>query len=132
MSQYRLKQATKKSDADMVNKSLQYLAQSPAYSNYYHADQQKINNLPMSKNSYMIEEYEKQKRQRLIIRRSIMDFSIGVLVMIVGVFLTIRHQFDLPFNQRYPPDIWDIILGVACFLYGGWRIYRGYKKNYFR
>jgi hypothetical protein len=86
----------------------------------------------MSKIAYMIEEYERQKRQRLSLRRSIMDFAIGFLVLVLGVFLLVRHRFELQFNLRYPPDYLDIVLGLACVLYGAWRIYRGYKKNYFK
>jgi threonine/homoserine/homoserine lactone efflux protein len=80
----------------------------------------------------MIEEYEKQKRKRLALRKSIMDYAIGVLITGMGVFFLSRQNFKLQFNEDYPPNNMDKVFGVICLLYGGWRIYRGYKKNYFR
>ena len=49
-----------------------------------------------------------------------------------GFFLFFRNMFDLDFNDRYPPNYVDKIMGTVCLLYGSWRIYRGYKKNYFK
>lgn len=80
----------------------------------------------------MIEDYEKQKRRRLILRKSIMDYAIGVLIIVIGVFFLSREMFDMDFNKRFPPNSMDKIFGAICLLYGGWRIYRGYKKNYFK
>jgi hypothetical protein len=80
----------------------------------------------------MVEEYEKQKRKRLIIRRSLMDYALGILIFILGVFFLIRDKLTLDFNVNFPPNVMDKVFGVICLLYGGWRVYRGYKKNYFR
>lgn len=80
----------------------------------------------------MIEEYEKKKRERLIFRRSLMDYAIGVLIIVIGIFFLVREMFDMDFNKKFPPNNMDKIFGVICLLYGSWRIYRGYKKNYFK
>lgn len=80
----------------------------------------------------MIEEYEKKRRRQVSNMRSILDYGIGVLFSVLGIFLFFRNKFNLDFNELYPPDKVDIILGIVCFLYGVWRIYRGYKKNYFK
>jgi hypothetical protein len=80
----------------------------------------------------MIEEYEKQKRKQISLRRSLMDYSIGVLITLAGIFFLVRDQFKLQFNESFPPNNIDKIFGAICILYGCWRIYRGYKKNYFR
>ena len=80
----------------------------------------------------MLEEYEKQKRKQIIIRRALMDYSIGALITLAGIFFLVRDMFDLQFNENFPPNDIDKIFGAICILYGSWRIYRGYKKNYFR
>lgn len=80
----------------------------------------------------MIEEYEKQKRKRLAMRRSLADYVVGAIIACMGGFFFVRHLFKLEFNENFPPNNMDKIFGVMCLLYGGWRIYRGYKKNYFR
>jgi hypothetical protein len=79
----------------------------------------------------MLEEYERQKRKRLALRRSVMDYSIGVLIVLAGIFFIVRNKFKLDFNAIFPPNEMDKIFGAICLLYGAWRIYRGYKKNYF-
>ncbi|HKZ65626.1 MAG TPA: hypothetical protein VJ111_04690 [Chitinophagaceae bacterium] len=80
----------------------------------------------------MIDEYENQKRQRLALRKSVMDYAIGILITLTGIFFLIRQMFNMEFNKKFPPNDMDKIFGAICLLYGGWRIYRGYKKNYFK
>ena len=81
----------------------------------------------------MFEEYEKQKRKRVATMRSIMDFGMGVIIFLIGLFFFFRHLFgEINLNERFPPDSIDKIFGAFCIIYGTWRIYRGYKKKYFK
>ncbi len=80
----------------------------------------------------MFEEYEKKKKKDVSIMRSIRDYGIGVVVLLFGAFMFSRNQLDLEINKLYKPDIMDKVLGALCVVYGVWRIYRGYKKNYFK
>jgi len=88
--------------------------------------------LPVPKTTYMIEEYEQKRRKQVAFMRSVFDYGTGSLILLLGIFLFLRENFDLAFNERFKPDVWDKVAGVMFFLYGGWRIYRGYKKNYFK
>lgn len=88
--------------------------------------------MPILKTGPMIEEYEKKRRKQVSSMRAILDYGIGVLICIFGIFLIVRDRFDLAFNESYPPDYLDKILGAVFIIYGSWRIYRGYKKNYFK
>ncbi|MBO9619128.1 MAG: hypothetical protein J7539_08850 [Niabella sp.] len=78
------------------------------------------------------EEYEQQRNKRVAGMRSVLDYAMGVLIIFVGVFLLIRNKLDIPLNKRFPPDAIDWFLGGLFVVYGIWRIYRGYKKNYFK
>lgn len=80
----------------------------------------------------MLEEYEKKRRKQIATMRSIMDYGIGLLIAGFGVFLFFRNKFNISFNESFPPNDIDKIFGAICMLYGVWRIYRGYKKNYFK
>lgn len=80
----------------------------------------------------MIEDYENKKRKQIGTMRSLLDYGIGALIMLAGIFFIVRKQFDIDFNKTFPPSNTDILFGIVCLLYGGWRIYRGYKKNYFK
>ena len=87
--------------------------------------------LPSEKITSMFEEYEKRKRKQVSGMRSIMDYGMGIVILLGGLFIFFRGQLNLEFNKKYPPDEMEKIFAVICFIYGAWRIYRGYKKNYF-
>ena len=80
----------------------------------------------------MFEDYERKKRKQVTLMRTVLDYGMGILIVGLGVFFFFRSKFDIAFNERFPPNDIDKIFGVICLLYGAWRIYRGYKKNYFR
>ena len=81
----------------------------------------------------MLEEYEKKKRKQVAQMKSLMDYGMGLLILAAGAFFFFRSKFGkIPLNERFPPDQIDNIFGAICLVYGAWRIYRGYKKNYFR
>ena len=80
----------------------------------------------------MMEEYARKRRKQVAGMRSILDYGIGTLIMAAGVFLFVRNRLDLSFNERFPPNDSDKIIGVVFVIYGLWRVYRGYRKNYFK
>ena len=88
--------------------------------------------LPPELNTPMFEDYEKQKKKQVSQMRSIMDYGMGAIIVVLGIFFFFRDKFDIGFNESFPPNTMDKIFGGLCLLYGAWRIYRGYKKEYFR
>jgi threonine/homoserine/homoserine lactone efflux protein len=80
----------------------------------------------------MFEEYEKKKRKQVSVMRSMMDYGMGSIFFIFGLFFFFRGKFDIDLNKSFPPNDIDKILGGIFLLYGCWRIYRGYQKKYFR
>ena len=80
----------------------------------------------------MFEEYEKKRRKQVSFMRSLLDYGIGLMIVCLGVFFIFRDKLgmDLPIRRFQSP--WEQIFGIMCVAYGAWRIYRGYKKNYFR
>jgi hypothetical protein len=80
----------------------------------------------------MIEEYEKKRKKQVSFMKSILDYGMGLVIILLGCLFMFRNKLNLSINEKYPPDQMDKILGVICVLYGVWRLYRGYKKNYFQ
>jgi hypothetical protein len=82
-----------------------------------------------------LEEFEKEtlsERDRGYIRmRSMMDLGMGVLWTAMGIFLLFIEKFNTGLEARFGDTSMKIFGGV-CVLYGLFRIYRGYKKNYNR
>ncbi len=64
--------------------------------------------------------------------KSLLDYGMGLLILLAGVFFFFRDKFKISFNEKFPPNDIDKIFGAMCVMYGCWRIYRGYKKNYFK
>jgi len=86
-----------------------------------------------------LEEFEKEQlseRDKGYIRmRSMMDFGMGILWAGMGLFLIFMKKF----NPRMAEGLNDRfgatglqIFGGLCIIYGLFRMYRGYKKNYLR
>jgi hypothetical protein len=73
----------------------------------------------------MIEEFHEEQRTKTARIRSIMDFAMGFLLVIAGSCL-------LLFKVGQLADLNRKMLGGLFVLYGIWRIYRGYKKDYYR
>jgi uncharacterized membrane protein (DUF106 family) len=79
----------------------------------------------------MLEEYEQKKEKQLSLMRPVMDYVMGIVIIVIGLFfLFLRHKAGIGVNYYLrKPDILDKVLGGICLLYGCWRIYRGYKKK---
>ncbi|HRN79671.1 MAG TPA: hypothetical protein PKY29_09590 [Ferruginibacter sp.] len=71
------------------------------------------------------------REKGLVRMRSIMDFAMGTLWLSMGFFLIFFKKFDVGLQSRLNDPMMKIFGGV-CILYGIFRLYRGYKKNYFR
>ena len=79
----------------------------------------------------MFEEYEKKKRKQVTLMRSLMDYGMGILFLAVGVFFLFGDKMNIKLGNDVDPVLSKIFGGISI-LYGFWRIYRGYKKNYFK
>jgi hypothetical protein len=63
-----------------------------------------------------------------ILMRAIMDFGMGVLIFFLGLFFLFSKKLGFDFNVD---NFYRYFFAGLCIVYGGWRTYRGYKKNYF-
>lgn len=79
----------------------------------------------------MIEEYENKKRRQVAQMRSIMDYGMGGLFLLIGLYFLFYEALDINVFRSKPSDL-DKFIGVLFIIYGAWRMYRGYKQNYFR
>ena len=61
--------------------------------------------------------------------RSIMDYTMGVIYLAGAAFLFFAERFG--FEMESFDKTFRYIFGGLCAVYGSWRIYRGYKKDYF-
>ena len=82
-----------------------------------------------------LEEFEKEqpdKRERNLIRiRSITNYAMGVFFIGIGFFFMFPTLYTANYINQYDPVLIKIF-AIICWVYGLFRLYRGYKKNYFR
>jgi hypothetical protein len=83
----------------------------------------------------MDEEFETDKmrdHEKAIVRmRSITNYVMGIILFAVAALFLFPVPATEKFISKYDPDMIKVFAGV-CIIYGIFRIYRGYKKNYFR
>ncbi|WP_114789510.1 hypothetical protein U0035_08210 [Niabella yanshanensis] len=75
------------------------------------------------------EEYEQRRTRQVSRIRGVLDYTMGILIIGIGLFLVFRSAINIKLNKIYPPDVWDKVYGILVILYGSWRLYRGYKKK---
>jgi len=79
----------------------------------------------------MLEEYENKRRKQLTFMRSLLDFAMGTIILLLGAILLFHEKLKIEMNERFSPNMIKV-LGAIFVLYGAWRIYRGIKKIYFQ
>ena len=60
--------------------------------------------------------------------QTLLDAGRGLVIFLAGVFFLFAPRFNFNFGID---DTYRYSFSGLCLLYGGWRIYRGYKKNYY-
>ena len=75
---------------------------------------------------------ELSEREKGLVRmKSITNYVMGVILIGAGLVFLFPTQKTAPFINKYDPAMINLF-AIVCFIYGLFRIYRGYKKNYFR
>jgi len=84
----------------------------------------------MHLNKAVMENDLREKRVKSYsLMRSLLDYTMGILYLAAAAFLFFAEKFGFEMNNF---DItFRYIFGGICALYGGWRIYRGFKKDYY-
>lgn len=78
----------------------------------------------------MATEFDDKKMQAYSSRRSLMDLGMGIIYTAMGGFFVLKDILGMEID--FPPAPFSYIFGGLCLIYGGFRIYRGVKKNYFQ
>ena len=71
---------------------------------------------------------EDERKRRYILRRAILDFGMGIIIFSFGIVFLLAPKLGLTLSID---DLFRYIFAGLCLLYGGFRIYRGSRKNYF-
>ena len=69
-----------------------------------------------------------RRKQGYILRRAILDFGMGGIIFGFGIVFLLAPKLGL---QLSIDDLYRYMFSGLCLLYGGFRVYRGARKNYF-
>ena len=75
------------------------------------------------------ENSEDRRTKGYILTRRIMDYGMGIIILGVGIIIALAPKLNLNINMS---DLYRYSISGLFVIYGAWRIYRGYQKNYFR
>ncbi len=82
-----------------------------------------------------LEEFDREEfseRDKGLIRmRSVTNYVMGIFLVCAGLVFLFPTEKTAPFINKYDSSMIKLF-AIICFIYGFFRIYRGYKKNYFR
>ena len=82
-----------------------------------------------------LEEFEKEQlsdREKNLVRmKSITNYTMGVFFLAVGFFFMFPFEYSRQYIDKYDSTTIKLF-AVICWIYGLFRLYRGYKKNYYR
>lgn len=87
--------------------------------------------MPALKKQKMFEDYENKKRKQIILMKSLLDYGMGIIFLLAGIYFLLGDQLNIQIGSKANSGF-EKIFGGMCIAYAAWRIYRGYKKNYFR
>lgn len=77
----------------------------------------------------MENEFRERHTKRYASMRSLVDYAMGALYLAAAAFLLFGGSIE--FLQQHFDKTFRYIFGGLLALYGAWRVYRGYKKDYF-
>ena len=71
---------------------------------------------------------DESRKRSYELRRSILDYGMGVIIFCFGIFFLIAPKLKMPIAID---DTFRYIFSGLCLLYGAFRVYRGRQKNYY-
>jgi hypothetical protein len=69
-----------------------------------------------------------RRKRNYVLRRAVLDFGMGVIIFGFGILFLLAPKLGL---QLSIDNLYRYMFSGLCLLYGGFRIYRGSRKNYF-
>lgn len=71
---------------------------------------------------------QEKRRKNYVTMRSVKDYGMGLLILTCGTFFLFSEKFGVTIELD---AVFRNLFGGMCVVYGLFRIYRGYKKNYY-
>ena len=73
--------------------------------------------------------YTDKRRKNYDNMRRVYHVTIGILIMGIGIMMFVNDKIGLDLFKEFDP-LMIYAFGGLCLLYGGFRLYRGIKKEF--
>ncbi len=78
----------------------------------------------------MDNDYKSRRQKSYTNMQTVYNVSMGILITGIGVMMFFNEEIGLNLSDKFDGDSLMIYLfGSLCLLYGGFRLYRGIKKD---
>ncbi len=77
----------------------------------------------------MNEDYRDRNKKGFDVLQSVRHFTMAILFVVMGLMFFLADKYNITQLLQFD-KLFRYIFGGICFLYGGFRIYRGIKKDY--
>jgi hypothetical protein len=81
----------------------------------------------MAQEEFEEERLTKREKNSILIR-SISNYIFGGIIIIAGCLIIVPNKYTAQFVALYDP-LMIKLFAVICWIYGAFRLYRGYNKN---
>ncbi len=74
-------------------------------------------------------EYKNKQRKSYVIMRMTYDITFSLVILAMGIMMIFGKKLNISYVLTFDPLI-RYMFGGLCLLYGGFRLYRGIKRDY--
>ena len=76
-------------------------------------------------------DFKEKRRKSYNNMQTVYNITMGLLILGIGLMMFFNEKIGLNLTEKFGGDSLMIYLfGSLCLLYGGFRLYRGIKKDY--
>ena len=76
-------------------------------------------------------DFREKQRKNYNNMQTVYNITMGLLILGIGLMMFFNEKIGLNLTEKFGGDSLMIYLfGSLCLLYGGFRLYRGIKKDY--
>lgn len=85
--------------------------------------------MPTPERTIMQNDYREKHRRNYHVMRTVYNITMGCVILGIGIVLLFSDRLGLDLFESYDKTVIYSFSGL-CILYGGFRLYRGIKKDY--
>ena len=78
----------------------------------------------------MESDFKEKQRKGYSNMQTVYNVTMGIIIVGIGVMMFFNEKIGLNLEEKFGDSMMIYLFEGLCFLYGGFRLYRGIKKDY--